>query len=315
MPRRNEVIMHIKTNNPAMIEHLILNALCRDRTPAEVLRQYLKCRYNRNDLNSPFSSYNDYEYPVAKLTPLPHPFATACENGNIPVVKLFLLLGAEPNAKILEHGKQSPLEAFKDKPEIQTLLTDDTPWLARRYSDELAAVMKRQIEKSILHNDILGFMFYGVQGLRITDSSIVFTREFCNSIELAQAFVYRMLMSSRQRKAIARKIEKKRGRQYIPPVLQRAIESESAENMDKLRKIVDSSELLPEDVEFEIINSVLSKEEQISLIRLCTEKSNLYRTNRKMWLICDKLLSDLYSYMMYIQVEAIKNIILNPQKK
>ena len=43
---RCEVIMNIRKNSPAFAEHIILNALCRNGSAEDVLRQYLKCGYN-----------------------------------------------------------------------------------------------------------------------------------------------------------------------------------------------------------------------------------------------------------------------------
>ena len=143
--------MTIETKTLAHLQHILLNALCKDRTPSEVLRQYLKCGYEQRYLTSPFYSYDErFRYAsCAPVSLLPHPFVTACVHGNIPVVRLFLLLGANPKASLGE-GTPSPLEAFKDNPEINAVLSEDTPLLARRYPKELAAIMKGQVEKCFL---------------------------------------------------------------------------------------------------------------------------------------------------------------------
>ena len=291
MPCTDEVNMNIKTNTPAFLEHIVLNALCRDRTPADVLRQYLKCGYEDYDLNSSFNSYRDHERPVTRLAPLPHPFVTACENGNVPVVKLFLLLGAKPDAMIV-NGSQSPLEAFKDTPKIHRVLSEDIPRMACRFTDELLPVMRGQIEKCIIEENVHRLLFCGMRGLKVTDSSVVFTRQFSESSELVQAFVFRMLMSSRRRKAIAATM--KRRRKSIPLTLQRALESDNIESMVKLHKLLDSAELFPEKLESMMISSFLSQDEQISLMRLYMEKSHAARGDSELWTLFDNLVSQIF---------------------
>ena len=209
--------MTIETKTPAYLEHILLNALCKDRTPSEVLRQYLKCGYDKYTLSSHFYSY-DVRFrhaPCAPVSLLPHPFVTACVHGNIPVVRLFLLLGADPKNSLME-GNQSPLEAFQGNPEITAVLSDDTPMMARRYPKDLAVVMKGQVEKSVLKGNFGQLFIYGMQGLKVTDSNIVFSWRFRNSPTLIQAFVFRMLMTPRRRKAIVNKIIRTNGSDAVP---------------------------------------------------------------------------------------------------
>lgn len=132
--------MDIQTDTPAFAEHIFLNALCRDNTPEEVLRQVLKCGYDRQTLSSRFFSYDKETRRSVPMPSLPHPFATACEHGNIPVIKLFMLLGVSVHASIMERNR-TPLEVFKDNSAVRQVLEDDTPWLDMRFPKELAAIM------------------------------------------------------------------------------------------------------------------------------------------------------------------------------
>ena len=298
-PRPNEVTMTIETRTPAYLEHILLNALCKDRTPSEVLRQYLKCGYDKNTLSSHFYSY-DRRFRSASVAPrslLPHPFVTACSHGNIPVVRLFLLLGANPKDKLVDVN-QSSLEAFQDKPEINAVLSEDTPWLARRYPRELAVVMKGQVEKCIQKNQLDQLFIYGMQGLKVTDYGIVFTQQFNNSPVFIQAFIFRMLMTPRMRKAIADKIAKTCGSEAIPPVLRRAVESDGPKNKEKRNNLLATVNLLPEDTLRMMIHSLFTMEEMISLVREMTENSDVVRENRNLWSLNEELAFEISEKMI-----------------
>ena len=277
--------MIIETKTLAYLQHILLNALCKDRTPSEVLRQYLKCGYNKYTLSSHFYSY-DKRFRFATCAPvslLPHPFVTACVHGNIPVVRLFLLLGANPKYCLME-GKQSPLEAFQDNPEMYAVLSEDTPMLARRFSKELAMVMKGQVEKCLLKGNYGQLFTYGMQGLKVTDSNIVFTRQFSSSPMLLQAFVFRMLMTPRRRKAIAGKITRKNGSDAVPPVLRRAVENDGSKGREKLEKLLVMINLLPEETVRTMAHSLLTME----------EKTNDTRESRNLWPLIEELGNGIY---------------------
>ena len=285
--------MNIQRYTPAFAEHFILNVLCRQGTPEEVLRQVLKCGYDHNNLSSSFFSYDEKSDKYAPKSQLPHPFVTACANGNVPVVKLFLLLGMRRNAQIMENRK-SPLVVFKDNPKLREILEDDTPWLDRRFPKELAEIMKGRLEARIMKKGFIAMMIYGLQGLKITDASFVFTRQFQAYPVLIQAFVYRMLMSSRQRKAVANKIAKICGGKCVPPVLQRAVESDNAKNVEKRKKCIDSVVLLPLEHEKKMIHSLFSEEERISLVREITENYNSFQTDKALWTIKEELIVEIF---------------------
>ena len=290
--------MTIETKTLAHLQHILLNALCKDRTPSEVLRQYLKCGYNKYTLSSHFYSY-DKRFRFATCAPvslLPHPFVTACVHGNIPVVRLFLLLGADPKNSLME-GNQSPLEAFQDNPEITAVLSDDTPMMARRYPKDLAVVMKGQVEKSLLKGDYGQLFTYGMQGLKMTDSNIVFSWRFSNSPTLIQAFVFRMLMTSRMRKAIVNKIIKTNGSDAVPPVLRRAVESDSSKGRENLDKLLAMVNLLPEETVRTMAHSLLTMEEKISFVGEIMEKSNDARESRNLWPLIEELVNGIYDAM------------------
>lgn len=290
--------MTIETKTPAYLEHILLNALCKDRTPSEVLRQYLKCGYDKYTLSSHFYSY-DVRFRYATCAPvslLPHPFVTACIHGNIPVVRLFLLLGADPKNSLME-GNQSPLEAFQGNPEITAVLSDDTPFLARRYPKELAAVMKGQVEKCFLKRNFGQLFIYGMQGLKVTDSNIVFSWRFSNSPTLVQAFVFRMLMTPRRRKAIVNKIIRTNGSEAVLPVLRRAVESDGSKGREKLDKLLAMVNLLPEETVRMMAHSLLTPEEKISFVGEIMEKSNDARESRNLWSLIEELANGIYNAM------------------
>ena len=285
--------MNIKRYTPAFADHIILNLLCKHSTPEEVLKQILKCGYDHNDLSSNFFSYDKESDKCMSKSQLPHPFVTACENVNVPVVKLFLLLGMRRNAQIMENRK-SPLEVFKDTPKLRLILEDDTPWLDRRFPKELAEIMKGRLEARIMKKGFITMMIYGLQGLKITDAGFVFTRQFQDYPVLVQAFVYRMLMSSRQRKAIANKIAKICGGKCVPPVLQKAVESDNDEHVEKRKKCIDSVVLLPLEYEKKIIHSLFSEEERISLLREITENYNAFQTDKALWMLKEDLIDEIF---------------------
>jgi len=280
--------MDIDRNTPAFAEHIILNALCREGKPVEVLKQFLKCGYNSNALSSRFFSYEKKTRGLVPMSPLPNPFVTACENANVPVVKLLLLLGMRKEAKIMEHHK-SPMEVFKDNSELRPALEDNTPWLDRRFPQEYADVMKGQLEAHIMKQGFMAMFIYGLQGLKITDVSLVFTRQFQDYSALVQAFVYRMLMSTRQRKGIADRIAKVSGRQGVPSVLQRALESDSVENVQKRKKCLDSVGLLPMELLLTMIETLLPAEERISLVREIMNNHDLFQTDKVLWTLKEEL--------------------------
>ena len=99
--------MRIQRKTPAFAEHIILNALCRKGTAEDVLKQFLKCGYDNGAMSSRFYSFDGKPRFIEKLPPLPHPFVTACEHGNIPVVKLFMLFGMRANVEIMEDKKKT----------------------------------------------------------------------------------------------------------------------------------------------------------------------------------------------------------------
>ena len=285
--------MNIKRYTSAFADHIILNMLCKHSAPEEVLKQILKCGYDYNVLSSNFFSYRKKSDQYVPKSQLPHPFVTACENDNVPVVKLFLLLGMRRNAQIMEN-RQSPLEVFKDNPKLRRILEDDTPWLDRRFPKELAEIMKGRLETRIMKKSFFAMMIYGLQGLKITDASFVFTQQFQDYPALVQAFVYRMLMSPQQRKTIANKIAKICGRKCIPPVLLRAVESDNVENVEKRKKCIDSVVLLPLEHEKKMIHSLFSEEDRISLVREITENYNAFQTDKALWTLKEELIDEIF---------------------
>ena len=198
------------------------------------------------------------------------------------------------NDKIMEDQK-SPIDVFGDTPKLSEVLSDDTPWLAKHFPKELAVVMKGKLEAYVMKTDVFKMLIYGLQGLRITNSRFVYTRKFQNSSRIFRAFVYRMLMSSRQRKNIAKKMKE----QYSTvadfnesfEVLQMALDSDRPENVEKLEKIIDSASLLPDTYVSSIVNSTFSIEERISLLRRISDIPDVYRTNRTLWTLMDDLTS------------------------
>ena len=274
----------------ALMEHLCLNALCRNGTPENVFRQYLKCGYSRDDLLRRFYVIDERN---ESKSPLPHPFVTACENGNLPVVKLFLLLGMMPNAQVMENN-QTPLSTFTANRELHEVLADDTPWLDRRFSMELARIMEGQPEACIREGHVLQMLIYGFQGLKITDCGILFTQSFKELSVLAQAFVCRMLMTPRQREDVDRLTKKNHGRKHLlSSAFQLAIEDDSDANVEKRRKVIDSAALLSEATLNAMVDSMFSDEERITLLNEIMEIPDVFHTNRLLWRLKEKQMEHL----------------------
>ena len=194
-------------------------------------------------------------------------------------------------------GNQSPLEAFQGNPEITAVLSDDTPMMARRYPKDLAVVMKGQVEKSVLKGNFGQLFIYGMQGLKVTDSNIVFSWRFRNSPTLIQAFVFRMLMTPRRRKAIVNKIIRTNGSDAVPPVLRRAVESDGSKGRENLDKLLAMVNLLPEETMRMMAHSLLTVEEKISFVGEIMEKSNDARESRNLWSLIEELANGIYNAM------------------
>ncbi len=149
----------------------VLCNLCEAESPKEVLAQLRKCDIDSTVLKTKFF--------VREASPIPfhptrHPFQTACRNSNLPVIRLLLEIGADPDADCCaNYTHQTPREAFVDNALVQELFEGGKCWWKVEYSEAKKQELQGELEQNILDGEPSEAIWLMTHGVRLSAPNVL----------------------------------------------------------------------------------------------------------------------------------------------
>ncbi len=166
------------------VEKLI--ELCRTGSPREVLAQLEACGFDSKILKVPFLIREASPIPVH---PMADPFTTACYSSNLPVVRLILELGADPDA-IWHHA--SIRQKYASYPQVTELFEGGKCWWKVEYSDDKKQALLGELERSILAGEASEAIWFMTHGVRLASPAMLASKEFGKQTQTFKELVCRM---------------------------------------------------------------------------------------------------------------------------
>ena len=157
--------------------------LCRNGSAKEVLAQIRKIR--KCDYLSWF--LESYHYvrsygPISgrRIDRVLSPVESAIWGNNLEVLRLFLMLGADPNAEYgNEFNKVTPYShAAADRPQALALFDSAFPWWNMSYTTSQCHELQARLAGYVSRGAFSDIMWHGLRGLRLESPDLLVSKEF-----------------------------------------------------------------------------------------------------------------------------------------
>ena len=175
-------------HNPIYKEVDKLIDLCGAGTPREVLSQVKVCGFDSEILKRPFLIRENSPIPVH---PMGHPFTHACLEQNLPVVRLMLELGADPDAE-WHHGVGTIRQKYAESLQVAELFEGGKCWWKNEYPEAKKLALQGELERTVLAGEASEALWYMVHGVRLASPAIFASAEFGKQPRAFKELVCRM---------------------------------------------------------------------------------------------------------------------------
>lgn len=168
----------------------VLCNLCEAERPKEVLAQLRKCDIDSTVLKKKFFVHEASPIP---FHPTRHPFQTACRNSNLPVVRLLLEIGADPDADCCANYKHlTPRQACFDNVLVQELFEGGKCWWKVEYSKAKKQDLQGELEQNILDGEPSEAIWLMTHGVRLPAPDVLTNAVFRQQTSAFKELICRM---------------------------------------------------------------------------------------------------------------------------
>ena len=150
--------------------------LCETGCPRDVLAQIKASGFNCENLKK--------KVFVRETSPIPfhpwkQPFERACHERNFPIVRLFLELGADPDADCCAcTSVKTPRIKYGDDQQLQDLFKGGRLWWNVKYPKEKTQALQGELEDSILAGEASEAVWFMAHGVRLYSTIILASEAF-----------------------------------------------------------------------------------------------------------------------------------------
>ena len=162
--------------------------LCGTGTPREVLSQVKVCGFDSEILKRPFLIHEASPIPVH---PMGHPFTSACRQKNLPIVRLMLVLGADPDAEWYHTG-ETVRQKYAVSPQVEELFEGGKCWWTVEYPDAKKQALQGELERTVLAGEASEVLWLMVHGVRLPSPALLASAEFGKHPRAFKELVCRM---------------------------------------------------------------------------------------------------------------------------
>ncbi len=154
------------------VERLV--SLCKAASPREVLSQMKICGFDSAVLKRPFLVRENSPIPVH---PMGHPLMTACHYANLPVARLLLELGADPDMRYNYHA-ETLREHYAANIQLQECFKGGKCWWKVEYPDAQKQELQGELERCILTGEASEAIWLMMHGVRLPSPAVLTREEF-----------------------------------------------------------------------------------------------------------------------------------------
>ena len=250
-------------------EHEELRALCtlcgEEGKPKDALSQMKKSGFDSTLLNKRFFVY---EAGPILVHPTMHPFSTACNTKNYPIVRLMIEIGVDPDALFLGgYDHMSPREVFADNPQLQELFEGGKCWWKAEYADAKKQELQGELERNILKGEASEAVWLMMHGVRLASPSVIADGDFGKLPLAFQEVVCRMGIPENRLQVFHSYLKKNCADEEVVDILETLLETKGDEGREPVEKLLLSMELLREDRLDEFVNSSFTTPVKTSMLR------------------------------------------------
>ena len=138
--------------------------LCEAARPREMLAQIQSSGFDCEILKKRVYIREACPMPVH---PWRQPFLTACGHRNYPVVRLFLELGADPDAECRGWSHETPRQEYANNPQLQELFEGGKLWWKVEYPDEKKRMLQGEFEHCIMAGEASETVWHMTHGMHL----------------------------------------------------------------------------------------------------------------------------------------------------
>ena len=140
---------------------------------------------------------------VREASPIPvhpgrQPFLTACAKRNYPIVRLFLELGADPDAecRAWNNNLKTPRQNYTDNLELQELFEGGKSWWKVEYPEEKKMTLRDELEHFIMAGKASEAVWLMMHGVRLDSPAMLASEAFAKQSQAFKELVCGMGVSN-----------------------------------------------------------------------------------------------------------------------
>ena len=237
--------------------------LCEAGSPREVLKQVKKCGFDDKILQCPFLIRENSPIPVH---PMAHPFTTACNASNLPVVRLMMELGADPDAVL--HSQKTIRQAFADSTQVIELFEGGKNWWKAEYPEAKKMRLQGDLGGAILAGEPSEAIWLMLHGVWLTSPGFLASDEFGKQSHAFKEVVCRMGIPDEQLNDFHGWLKVNCADEDVLELLDAMIRGkEDEENQEIVEKLLLSVNLLRDAHLGELVAGTLPFSDQIRLLK------------------------------------------------
>ncbi|MBR4220690.1 MAG: hypothetical protein IKR81_06010 [Victivallales bacterium] len=247
------------TSTYKAVEKLI--ELCETGSPREVLAQVEACGFDSRILKVPFLVREASPIPVH---PMADPFRAACFASNLPVVRLMLELGADPDAKWHQTTIRQKYASYS---QVTELFEGGKCWWKFEYSDDKKQALLGELERSILAGEVSEAIWFMAHGVRLASPAILASKEFSNQSPTFKELVFRMGVPDNRLNEFHAWLKENCANADVLDVWDALLQSNGDEGQDFAEKLLLSVGLIDDNILDEVAARDFSLHTQVSMLR------------------------------------------------
>ena len=276
-------------------EYKLLYNLCVKGKTKDLLALIKKFGYDSTFARKTFSVPQD-----RRLVPIATwglPFLAACGKNNYPIVRLLLLIGADPDSR---YGDYLTVRNKYHDSQLQELFDGGRCWWKVEYADAKKQELQNELECDIMKGEASEAIWLMKHGVRLASPSVLEDVDFGKLPRAFQEVVCRMGIPENCLQDFHSFLKKDCSGAEVVDILDTLLESKGDEGRDAAEKLLLSMDLLGEDILDELVNSSFPIPVNISMIQ---HFINAYDASEHKQFI-EKIIAQLFMDLLYSCMEV-----------
>ncbi|MBQ7178898.1 MAG: hypothetical protein IJS08_15890, partial [Victivallales bacterium] len=235
-------------------------------SPREALSLLLECDIDHSILNKCFL--------IREASPSPnhpgvHPFSASCTHDNLPVVRLLMELGQDPDALIVNHSRKNVTarKCYADKPALQDIFAGGKHWWKQEYPETRRQKLQNALAKNILEGEASEAIWLMCHGVRLASPDILASKECSRLPDAFLECVCRMGIPVTRIAEFQSWLKKSNAVSAIIDTMDTLLVTNNDEGKEFAEKIINSCGLIDEGTLKDLLSSFTSISMQISLLQ------------------------------------------------